>query len=52
MIAADPRKRRLKPHITWQLDEVYLKIDGRMAYLRRAVDTEGEVLASETGTPR
>jgi len=30
MIAADPRKRRLKPHTTWHLDEVYLKIDGRM----------------------
>ena len=29
MIAADLRKRRLKPHTTWQLDEVYLKIDGR-----------------------
>ena len=30
MIAADLRKRRLKPHTTWHLDEVYLKIDGRM----------------------
>ena len=27
-IAADLRKRRLKPHTTWHLDEVYLKIDG------------------------
>jgi putative transposase len=44
MIAADLRKRRLKPHTTWHLDEVYLKIDGRMVYLRRAVDAEGEVL--------
>jgi transposase-like protein len=26
------------------LDEVYLKIDGRMVYLGRAVDAEGEVL--------
>ena len=26
------------------LDEVYLKIDGRMVYLWRAVDAEGEVL--------
>ena len=25
MIAADLRKRRLKPHGTWHLDEVYLK---------------------------
>ena len=44
MIAADLRKRRLKPHGTWRLDEVYLKIDGRMVYLWRAVDVEGEVL--------
>ena len=26
----------------WHLDEVYLKIDGRMVYLWRAVDAEGE----------
>jgi hypothetical protein len=37
MIAADLRKRRQKPHMTWHLDEVYLKIDGRMVYLWRAV---------------
>jgi putative transposase len=43
-IAADLRKCRLKPHTTWHLDEVCLKIDGRMVYLRRAVDAEGEVL--------
>ena len=44
MIAAHLRKRRPKPHVTWHLDEVYLKIDGRMVYLWRAVDAEGEVL--------
>src|ERR1700731_3456008 len=44
IIAAQPRKRRPKPHATWHLDEVYLKIDGRMVYLWRAVDAEGEVL--------
>jgi putative transposase len=44
MIAADLRKRRPKPCTTWHLDEVYLKIDGRMVYLWRAVDAEGEVL--------
>jgi transposase-like protein len=43
-IAADLHKRRLKPHTTWHLDEVYLKIDGRLVYLWRAVDSEGEVL--------
>ncbi len=44
MIAADLRKRRPKPHSIWHLDEVYLKIDGRLVYLWRAVDAEGEVL--------
>ncbi len=44
MIAADLRKRRPKPHTTWHLDEVYLKIDGHLVYLWRAVDSEGEVL--------
>jgi putative transposase len=43
-IAADLRKRRPKPHTTWHLDEVYLKIDGRLVYLWRAVDAEGEIL--------
>src|ERR1700676_1324907 len=44
IIAANLRKRRPKPYTTWHLDEVYLKIDGRMVYLWRAVDAEGEVL--------
>ena len=44
MIAANLRKRRARPHSTWRLDEVYPKIDGRMVYLWRAVDAEGEVL--------
>ena len=44
MVASDLRKRRPKPYTTWHLDEVYLKIDGRMVYLWRAVDAEGEVL--------
>src|ERR1700720_1528186 len=44
MIVADLRRRRSKPHTTWHLDEVYLKIDGRLVYLWRAVDAEGEVL--------
>ena len=39
IIAAELRKRRPKPHAVWHLDEVNLKIDGRMA-----VDAEGEVL--------
>ena len=43
-ITADLRNRRPKPHTIWHLDEVYLKIDGRMVYLWRGVDAEGEVL--------
>jgi putative transposase len=30
----------------WDLDEVYLKINGEMHYLWRAVDQDGEVLES------
>jgi putative transposase len=44
MLAVDLRRRRSKPHTIWPLDEVYLKIDGRLVYLWRAVDAEGEVL--------
>src|SRR5271169_3404244 len=44
IIAVELRKRRPKPHSIWHLDEVYLKIDGRMVYPWRAVDSEGEVL--------
>ena len=44
MIAADLRKRRPRPDTVWHLDEVYLKIAGRLVYLWRAVDAEGEVL--------
>ena len=38
MIAVDLRRRRSKPHTIWRLDEVYLKIDGRLVFLWRAVD--------------
>jgi transposase len=43
-IAAELRKRRPRPHASWYLDEMYLKIAGRMVYLWRAVDAESEVL--------
>lgn len=51
MFAADIRRQRVSPmrgfrHWKWHLDEVYVKIDGEMHYLWRAVDQEGEVLAS------
>jgi hypothetical protein len=44
MIAADLGRRRPKSHSTWHLDEGFTKIDGRLVYLWRAVDAEGEVL--------
>jgi putative transposase len=43
-IAAGLRKRRPTPHAIWHLDAVYLRISGRLVYLWRAVDSEGEVL--------
>ena len=51
MFAAEIRKKRvnaLRAHTHWQwhLDEVYVKINGQMHYLWRAVDHEGEVLES------
>jgi len=49
MFAAEIRKRRVA-HMRnysrwrWHLDEVFVKINGRLRYLWRAVDHEGEVL--------
>ena len=40
------RLRAMRPRScdTWHLDEVFVSIGGRMMYLWRAVDAEGEVL--------
>jgi putative transposase len=38
------RRRRPKPGDTWHLDEVFLKINGELHYLWRAVDQHGVVL--------
>ncbi len=51
MFAADIRRQRVSRmrgfrHWKWHLDEVYVKINGEMRYLWRAVDQEGEVLES------
>src|SRR3974390_2324257 len=51
MFAAEIRKKRVDrmrahSHWRWNLDEVYVKINGEMHYLWRAVDHEGEVLES------
>jgi putative transposase len=51
MFAADIRRQRTSRmrgfrHWRWHLDEVYVKINGEMHYLWRAVDHEGEILES------
>src|SRR3954469_19931290 len=44
VIARELRARRPKPHSRWHLDEVFVRIGGKLMYLWRAVDAEGEVL--------
>lgn len=51
MFAAEIRRRRVSHmrgfrHWRWHLDEMYVKLNGEMVYLWRAVDHEGEVLES------
>jgi len=51
MFAADIRRQRVSrmrgfSHWRWHLDEMYVKLNGEMVYLWRAVDHEGEVLES------
>lgn len=51
LFAADIRRQRVGSMCgfrqwNWHLDEMYVKINGEMAYLWRAVDQEGEILES------
>ena len=51
MFAADIRRQRVSRmrgfrQWKWHLDEMYIKLNGEMVYLWRAVDHEGEVLES------
>jgi putative transposase len=50
MFASEIRKRRIEgmrsSRWRWHLDEMFVKINGEMHYLWRAVDHEGEVLES------
>jgi putative transposase len=50
MFAAEIRKRRIEgmrsSRWRWHVDEMFVKINGEMHYLWRAVDHEGEVLES------
>ena len=49
LFAADIRRQRVSRvrgfrHWRWHLDEMYVKLNGEMIYLWRAIDHEGEVL--------
>jgi len=51
LFAVDIRHRRVSRmrgfrHWRWHLDEMYVKLNGEMVYLWRAVDHEGEILES------
>ena len=51
MFAAEIRRQRVSHmrgfrHWRWHLDEMYVKLNGEMVYLWRAVDHEGEILES------
>jgi transposase-like protein len=51
MFAGDIRRQRVSRmrgfrHWNWHLDEMYVKLNGEMVYLWRAVDHEGEILES------
>ena len=51
LFAGEMRRQRVSlmrgfRHWRWHLDEMYVKLNGEMVYLWRAVDHEGEVLES------
>jgi putative transposase len=51
LLATEIRRKRVSRmlgyrHWKWHLDEMYAKLGGEMVYLWRAVDHEGEILAS------
>ncbi len=57
MFAAEIRKKRVAhmrryPQWRWHLDEAFVKVRGKLCYLWRAVDHEGEVLESVVTTKR
>src|SRR5271166_6815561 len=53
MFAAEIRKKRVAhmrgyPQWRWHLDEVFVKVNGTLCYLWRAVDHEGEVFCKRS----
>ena len=56
LFAGDIRRQRISRmrgfrHWRWHLDEMYVKVNGEMVYLWRAVDQEGEILESHAALP-
>ena len=56
LFAADIGRQRINRirgfrHWRWDLDEMYVRLNGEMVYLWRAVDHEGEVLESFVTRP-
>jgi putative transposase len=43
---------RAYPQLRWHLDEVIVKVNGKLFYLWRAVDHEGEVLDAVVSSKR
>jgi putative transposase len=57
IFAAEIRKRRVAhmracPQWRWHLDEVFVKVNGKLCYLWRAIDHEGEVLEAVVTSKR
>jgi DDE superfamily endonuclease len=58
MIAPDHATKRFETILrergshTWHLDEAFVKVNGKLCYLWRAVDHEGEVLEAVTTAKR
>ena len=57
LFAADIKRQRISRmcvfrHWQWQLDEVFVRVNGERQYLWRAVDQEGEVLESYVSKSR
>ncbi len=57
LFAADIRRQRVNwmrgyRHWRWHLDEMYVKINGEIHYLWRAIDQEGEILESNVTKTR
>ena len=55
MFAGEIRERRvahMRAYPRWHLDEVFVKVNGKLCYLWRAVDHEGEVLEAVVTSKR